>query len=186
MHDYIKDKLLANQTSNINLDHPSTNFGIPTFTQSASADSEPTYDEDINNFMQTLFGSNDNNNSPNLVNELGQLLNDGNLHSSSNSVENGTMMITAADQQNVQVERNFSNEDVAQLQPMDASRVTDLLDEVYSTPYLDYCYDGTPCIDKVHQQPQQLMNHQAEASSSSGTPEMDLVELVLANFHYSE
>ncbi|KAF1002099.1 hypothetical protein AG4045_026481 [Apium graveolens] len=203
LHDYIKDKLLKapNQTSatlpranyNSNSEDPSSNFGNPKFLQFASEDSasliEPTYDEDINNFMQSLFGSNDNNinnSTPNLVDDFGQLFNDSNLHSSSNSsFENGALMITA-DQQKVQVHGNLSNEDVAQLQPMNASAVSNLLDEVYSTPYLDYCYDGNPCIDKFHQQQQQLANHQAEASQSSGIKEMDLVELVFPNFNYSD
>ncbi|KAK1394284.1 Transcription factor MYB98 [Heracleum sosnowskyi] len=198
LHDYIKAKILkaaANQTSenstltraNINSDDPFSTLGIPTFQQSISEDStsliEPTYDEDINNFMKSLFGNNDNNNSPNLIDDIGKLFDDGNVHSSSNAIENGTMIITA-DQQNKQVDGNFANENVAPVQPMDASKVSDMLDEVYSTPYLDYCYEGTPCIDKVQQQ--QLMNHQAEASPSSRKKEMDLIELVLANFQYSE
>lgn len=201
LHDYIKAKILkaanqasANSTSthaNSNLDNPFSNLEIPTFPQSASQDStsliELNYDEeDINNFMQSLFGSNDQNKSPNLVDDIGKLLDDGIVHSSSNSIPHGTMMITAANQQNMQVHGNFSNENVAQPQPMDASRVSHILDDVYSTPYLDYCYNGTPCVDKVHHQQQLMMNHQAEASSSSGTKEMDLIELVLANFHYSE
>ncbi|WOG89103.1 hypothetical protein DCAR_0208339 [Daucus carota subsp. sativus] len=203
LRDYITAKLLKAAAShgpnatapappappNSNSGGPANNSEVPQSTSEDSTGFEPLSDEDLD-FMKNVLGSVNN-----PVAGDGNLVSDGNVNSSSSS-ENGAMMITP-DHQNMELNENAVNGDVM-MQPMntdyvqpaaDPYKVSDLLDGVYSTPYLDYCFDGTPYVDKAHQQQQQeqLMNQAAEgAASTSGTKEMDLFDMVLANFHYPQ